>query len=902
MVLHSTLFGYSQTTTTEDDAFNAYTAPNTGSVSSVANLGPYAVAIDGQQFVINTSFEPYRREAFRHRSLPAQREAIMMTNIPGQGTVNTSGLWRREQTEWSMGAGQYTLDRKGDSQETRFYQSKGVDVFSWPLQATLLPDTYRKDSLGTVSSNLLMTRCGPYVVVCNGTTVQYALASTGTPTSTYSLSTVTVPAGSTWGTVTSVTSNDYVVYVASTTGLWYFTPGAGISAALYMANDVGNFTGGYDLVRWVNDQLIVSRKNRLYAVQPRSSSTYPFFGNPPSISDTSVNIASIVGNGTAATITTKAPHGFTVGQPVTVVNSRTQYYLGGNTATGISLNSGIATATTVSTINGTTAATHGLQVGESIYISGNQRTTCNGTFTVLSVTASTFTFNVNDNATALTGAGNTGGTVLGDTQAGFNVPYSVATVPSTTTFTVSSTVTDAIGPTGVIGAIGGTAVASQIPDMLYTHNNPNWIWSDATSGETQVYFAGYVQGTNDGYSGCVYRSDMNGASVTTTSGITTTTSGQSVQPWQLNTPIQALPMSPDEYPTCIESYLNYIFIGTNRGIRMAQTLSIYDPTATATGDLKSGPLIPNILQPVSQPVTAIVGDGRFVWFAWNNYDTVSTGLGKLDLSKFIAEDPLAPAYASDLMVTGQGTINSLDWDPNTNTPLIAVGGLGIYGPYATNAGGIMVVSKYVSSGNIQSGLFSYGIPDDKVPVYFDYGAYTPSTSSLSALITLDPNNQANGLSTMSVSSYANNSTISEFTLPTGTSAEQFSVNMTLTSGSMSNTSDSTPVMYRWTLKAWPAAVSGTEIMAVLQLYSVNVVDGLEVFQDPYAMFKFLEDRRQAQKIITYQEGPLTVLVVIDGMDWLPHKRRDNYENGFEGDCVVTLKTIGKYNYTSALTS
>jgi len=294
-----------------------------------------------------------------------------------------------------------------------------------------------------------------------------------------------------------------------------------------------------------------------------------------------------------------------------------------------------------------------------------------------------------------------------------------------------------------------------------------------------------------------------------------------------------------------------------------------------------------------------VGDGRFVWFAWSNYDTQSTGLGKMDLSTFIAQDPLAPAYASDLMVTGQGTINSLDWDPYTNTPLMAIGGKGIYGPYATNAGGNMVVNKYVLSGTIQSGLFSYGIPDNKIPVYFDYGAYTPSTSSLSASIVLDPNNQANGLSTMSVPNYSDNNFISEFTLPTGSAAEQFSVTVTLNSDSAAA---STPVLYRWTLKAWPAAVSSTEIMAVLQLYSVNVVDGLEVFQDPYALFQFLETRRQAQKIITYQEGPLSVLVVIDGIDWLPHKRRDNYENGFEGDCVVTLKTIGKYNYVPALTS
>jgi hypothetical protein len=104
----------------------------------------------------------------------------------------------------------------------------------------------------------------------------------------------------------------------------------------------------------------------------------------------------------------------------------------------------------------------------------------------------------------------------------------------------------------------------------------------------------------------------------------------------------------------------------------------------------------------------------------------------------------------------------------------------------------------------------------------------------------------------------------------------------------------TPILYRWTLKSWPAAVSETAIIVVVQLFSVNVVDGLEQFVDPYRSFYYLENLRQTQQIVTYQEGPLTANVIIDALDWLPHKRRDNYENGFEGDCVVTLKTIGGY--------
>jgi hypothetical protein len=75
---------------------------------------------------------------------------------------------------------------------------------------------------------------------------------------------------------------------------------------------------------------------------------------------------------------------------------------------------------------------------------------------------------------------------------------------------------------------------------------------------------------------------------------------------------------------------------------------------------------------------------------------------------------------------------------------------------------------------------------------------------------------------------------------------------------------------------------------------VNIVDGLETYADPYAQFQFLEDLRRSQTIVMYQEGTLTANVIVESLDWLPFKRQGNYENGFEGDCVVVMKTIGGY--------
>ena len=896
---------------------------------------PYSVTVTpssgaARNFVLDTSFEPYRREAFRHKSIPPQRQSIMMTNIVGEGTVNTEGLWRREQVEWSMGAGQYSLDRKGDSQETRFYSSKGVDVFSYPLQAKLLPDVERVDAL-TANNNILATRCGDKVVVVNGSSVVYYTTSTsgawGSPTAcTYN----TIYGGSTPSVIRSIDANDTYTFIATDTGVWFSNIGRSgapyVTGAsefrLYAANDVTtNFTGGYDLVRWVNDQVIASRGARLYAFQPRTATVFPEYGATASVNQVSVNLVSAQDNGSGThtwAATTVVPHGLSIAQPFTI------------SATSVNVNITAVTAVSNPMVTCTTSTTPNFLVGDTVTLTvnfyypagsphyGALYNTVSDTGVVSAVSGTSFSYN-STNITAMgygygytMPGGTQTGTVTGSNNTGLTGTYTVASTPSPTTFTFTD---PALPTTG--NANGGVVTSTVMPDVLYTHENPSWVWSDIAGGYTQIYYSGYVKGASSNiYGGCIYRSSFQGSSTTTSTGVSATSNTSVFQPFQLNTPVQALPMSPDEYPTCITSYLNFIFIGTNRGIRMAQTLSLYDPTATQTGDLKSGPVIPNVIQPLSQPVTAIIGDGRYIWFSWNQYDTQSTGLGRLDLGTFIAGDPLAPAYASDVMVpytgsyaygTGQGMINSLVWDPVRNLPVMAIGGKGIYAPKATNVNGLMTVvpangNTYVASGSITSGYFDYGIPDAKVGFGFAYNAVNPTGCSVAATVISDPDMPSP--KSANITAFSGNGSYDTTTQILNTDgstvrANQFQVTVTLNAGSSNANS---PTLHRWTLKAWPTVVQGTSISAVFQLSSIDVVDGMEVFIDPYDNFSWLENLRQIQDVVTYTEGPISAPCVIESLDWIPHKRRDNYENGFEGDCVVMFKTLSQYSYTNTATS
>ena len=1051
---------------------------------------PYSVSITDtttnttRSFPIDTSFEPYRREAFRHKTIRPLRESVMMTNIVGEGTVNTEGLWRREQVNWEQGAGQYALDKKGDAISTRFYSSKGIDVFSYPYQATLLADTLRVDSIASPGNNLNVVRCGDYVVVVNGATLSYYTPNTtGTAVTLTSCTfNASLYGGVAPTTIRSIDANDAYCFAATDTGIWFsnigrtnsFTgtttsgsknvtsvtttglfvgmPVSGTNIAtgttiasigtgtitlsnnatasgsttittpyitaynefrLYAGSDqTAYYGGGYDLVRIANDQLIASRGNRLYAFQPRSASVAPTFGTSPSTSIANSTIVSAYDDGTGTNtwiVNTSGAHNMTVGQQFTVSAPQMGYtsYYNGTGNDPMYSTGGTVTFAFSSVVSGVyyDAPNSTVSVGDSVQVALTETRSSGSPFTIYdtgTVTAvgstqnsstsnplylpSTHTFpaainyvtnNVTMSNTILDVLGTSWLALITDTTnsyAGLSSTYSVKAVNSSTQFTVSDS---SLLPYQC--ATGGTIVPSTTTDVLMTHQNPSWIWSDAVGGATQAYFSGYVNGASGkGRGGAIYKSGMIGSSTTSVTNVQANSNTSVFQPFVLNYPTQALPMSPDEYPTCLASYLNFIFIGTNRGIRMAQTLSTYDPTATSTGDLKSGPIIPDWIQSnipdaympgMNYPVTGIIGDGRFIWFTWNGYDSTSTGLGKLDLTQFIGGDPMTPAFASDIMVsyngtyntsTGQGIINNLSWDPARNVPVFAIGGKGIYTANAVNNTGLWTVTKYVSSGVLNTPVFDYGIPEQKVPVFFDFGVSNYSGSSVSAFINPDPDlpaysgtasgtnvisslnftygltvgayvavssgtptipanttitafdpvaltvtlsNPVSGSGSVSFYTYVTTPTISTSGLIETTVVQargnQFLVGITFNAGASQTTS---PALHRWTLKAWPAVVQGTNIMSVFQLFSVAVVDGGETFVDPYDNFIWLENLRQNQTIVTYQEGPLSVSAIVEELDWLPHKRRDNYENGFEGDCVVTLKTLAPYTYSNVATS
>ena len=111
--------------------------------------GYLGISIGGHAYLAETGFTPFKQDAYRSDSIPPIADKTDISNIPGYGSVNTEGLWRRIMFDFGEGAGQEYFDRDVKTeQSSRFYTSKGI--YPWqPNRASLLNDVTAVHSSGT---------------------------------------------------------------------------------------------------------------------------------------------------------------------------------------------------------------------------------------------------------------------------------------------------------------------------------------------------------------------------------------------------------------------------------------------------------------------------------------------------------------------------------------------------------------------------------------------------------------------------------------------------------------------------------------------------------------------------------------------------------------------------------
>jgi hypothetical protein len=306
----------------------------------------------------------------------------------------------------------------------------------------------------------------------------------------------------------------------------------------------------------------------------------------------------------------------------------------------------------------------------------------------------------------------------------------------------------------------------------------------------------------------------------------------------------------------IYGYLGYIVIGTNTGFRFC--------SADEAGNLIIGPLIT-----IGGPVRAFAGIGKYIYFSWTNFDTTSTGIGRMDISVFIS--PNQPAYASDLMATTQGTV--LDIHEFNDQPLFTVSGQGVYAPHATDL---------VASGYLRSGIYRWGVPDAKFIPKLDIRCL-PLSGSIKISIAAD----GGSFSDLPILSAQN---VKEKTFD-GSENQVFEaeIKITLTRASAAS---SGPILTRWMARAYAAPLRSQIFTVPLLMHHRLNVRGREYWQDVDLELRFLRDLVDNPRVITYQENEETFAVVVENVQMqirqLSYAHR---ENDHEGTAIVVMRSV-----------
>jgi hypothetical protein len=391
------------------------------------------------------------------------------------------------------------------------------------------------------------------------------------------------------------------------------------------------------------------------------------------------------------------------------------------------------------------------------------------------------------------------------------------------------------------------------PTALITQAQAAWTWNCACGGNGWIYIGGFAGAVGGSASlSSVFKTQF--ASDGTT----------------LGAPAIATPLPPGEIVYSLFAFVNYILMGTSLGMRFCQTLGLIDPSGQDTGLLKIGPIIPNLQELTTKPVRCFTANQRFVYFGWSNYSASSvlatdtcTGLGWLDIANFTGDQ--TPAYSSNLMVSGAGEITSLDWF--NGAPIFTVSGKGVY----------TAASTYVASGNIYSGYIGFRIPDQKILI-----AYSVDTTSVSGSVTASINQDDETNYSLGTNTGATNL----FSVPQ-IYGELFETDLTLNATS-SNTVPTT--VRRATLQSFPAITAGKFIITALRFWDQIETKAGRRQMNVYSELAFMENLRQNQSVVTYQEGTNTWSVVVDEIDFVEYEPSSLPTGGFIGICMVTLKT------------
>ena len=372
------------------------------------------------------------------------------------------------------------------------------------------------------------------------------------------------------------------------------------------------------------------------------------------------------------------------------------------------------------------------------------------------------------------------------------------------------------------------------PTALYTHPNTDFNWVGFAGGQNQIYCAGYA-----GNKSLIYKT------------------GVKPDGTALDIPTVAAELPLGEIVTTIDSYLGFVVIGLTTGLRFC--------SSDSDGNLVVGPLIET-----GTSVNTFAAIGQYVYFGWTNYDSTSTGIGRLDIGTQVSVNQ--PAYASDLMVTGQGAV--VDIHEFGNKVVFTVAGLGAYRQHPTNL---------VASGTLDSGIYRWGVPDTKFIPKWDLR--TEPLRGTVAISVASDSGQFRSVGTQTVPDSLE-STFDGFESKVFEAEARFDLTRSATDATVG------PAVTRWLGRAYAAPLRSQIFSVPLLMHHQLNIRGFEYFMDVDLELSYLRDLVENPRVVTYQENAYTYSVIVEDVRWQPVDSANNHNAwDWNGTCTVIMRSV-----------
>ena len=379
------------------------------------------------------------------------------------------------------------------------------------------------------------------------------------------------------------------------------------------------------------------------------------------------------------------------------------------------------------------------------------------------------------------------------------------------------------------------------PSALYTHPNSEFQWVGFAAGQNNIYCAGYA-----GNKSLIYKTQIKADGTA------------------LDIPTVAAELPLGEIVTTIDGYLGFVLIGLTTGWRFC--------SADGDGNLVVGPLIET-----GTTTNTFAGIGPYIYFGWTNIDSSSTGIGRISIADQVGTNQ--PAYASDLMVTGQG--NVVDIHEFDGSPVFTVAGLGAYRQHPTNL---------VESGFLESGVYRWGVPDAKFVPKWDLRT-EPLTGTVMLSAAYNTGDDATDASFNVIGTMTSIGSL-EATFD-GTELKVFEVDARVTMTRSDINPALGPTVTRWMARAYAAPLRSQIFSVPLLLHHVvTPSNGRDYWFNVEDERVLLEDLVLNPRVVQYQEGDRSYSVIVEDVRWTPLSPYDMHKPwDWDGTCTVIMRSV-----------